>query len=527
MLYLFVLIPIIISCLLLFFPQKFVRWTILFVYIGMLAYSVYLFIRTRFFDETIIVTTGGEGILGITLYCDLITAIFLTLISFLFLLYYFYSAIRDRTLERFNFFLTILQSLLVLIVLSRDLFNIFVAIEVSTIVCSILIMFKKESRSIYDGLVYLLTNTIGMLFFLLGVGLIYRQFGVLDISEIIAMMSQAQPRELILPFAFIMTGVCLKCAIFPLHVWLPHAHGTPGAPTVVSAILSGLYVKSGIYLFIRMRAMFLPAIDLDILFLTIGVVTALMGIIMAINQKDIKLILAYHTISQIGLIMFGLSLGNDFGRAGAMLHIINHAIFKSLLFLAAGILIDNYKTRNVKDIRGVLKTYPIVGFAIIAGILGITGAPLFNGSISKYFILSGAEAFWLEIIFIVINFGTVLSFVKFGQVLLGEKRSNYKANDNYSNGVLIILGAVCLLTGVLGSPFIQLLFNQRFPINIIDYMIKVGIWSMSFILSYLVYKYFISKLKLNEKLFDVTFNTMGMFVAGFFVVLYLTAIITV
>ncbi len=520
MLYLFVLVPITVAVLLLFLPNKVLRWLALMIYAAMLGFSIYLFVRTRFYNEIITATTGGAGILGIALYCDLTASIFLVLVCFLFVCFFFYSAIRDKSLERFNFFLTILQALIILVILSRDLFNIFVAIEVATIVCSILIMFKKENRSIYDGLVYMLINNLGMLFFLMGIGLIYRQFGVLDIGRV-AMLIQANPgRQILLAYAFIMTGVCLKCALIPVHMWLPHAHGTAGAPTVVSAILSGLYVKGGIYIFIRMRAMFLPAVNMDMVFIAIGILTALIGIVMAIMQKDIKLILAYHTISQIGLIVFGLSLNNDFGSAGAMLHIINHALFKSLLFLSAGVLVEHYNTRDISEIKGVLRTFPVVGFAIIAGILGITGAPLFNGSISKYFIQSGAGAIWLEIAFNIINLGTILSFIKFGQVLWGPKKEQAGKNDGYSNTILLILSSLCFLTGILGSPFIYLLFGERYSIDIIGYLTKVIIWVFSFALAAFIYKHFISRLKIDKMAHaKISFNGMAMSVVALFVVL--------
>ncbi len=522
MLYLFVLAPILIACSFLLLPQRIVRWTSLVVYIGMFGFSLHLFSLTRFSGQVLTVTTGGPGILGITLYCDLMASIYLVLISFMFVCFHFYSAIRDRALKMFSVFLTILQTLLILIVLSRDLFNIFVALEVSTIVCSILIMFKKESRSIYDGLFYLMTNTLGMFFILMGIGFLYRQYGVLDITELTRLIAETPGKSLLLPYSFIMTGVCMKCALFPLHIWLPHAHGTPGAPTVVSAVLSGLNVKISLFLFIRMRAMFLPALDMDAFFLFLGVITAFAGILMAIRQKDIKLILAYHTVSQMGLIVFGLSLDNAFATAGATLHTINHALFKSLLFLASGILISKYGTRDVRHIRGVLRAFPLVGFAMISGILGITGAPLFNGSISKYFMQSGAERFWIEGLFILINFGTILSFVKFGQVLFGTPDRELTPNDLSSNAILSLLGILCLLTGVLGSPFLYLLFGEHFRIEPPEYLFKVALWGVSFVVARWIYLRHIHGDARPARFFsDVSFNQMGMRTVGFFVILFL------
>ena len=128
LLYLFILLPIISACFLLFLPSKISKVITALLYSLMLGFACYLFVMTRFFGEEFTVTTGGEGILGITLYCDLTASIFLVLICFLFICFYLYSAIRDKALERFNFFITILQSLIILIILSRDLFNIFVAL---------------------------------------------------------------------------------------------------------------------------------------------------------------------------------------------------------------------------------------------------------------------------------------------------------------------------------------------------------------------------------------------------------------
>lgn len=525
-LYLLVILPIFASILLYIMPSKFTTILIAILYICMLLKSIQLFYSNRFLNEVIISNIGGNGILGISLYCDLTASVFLVLITFLFLCVFFYTVVREKTNKLFTFLITTLESLIILIFLSRDIFNIYVAVEVATIICSILIMFKRDSRSIYDGLIYLLSNIVGMTFFLLGIGILYRQFGVLDISVLKDLIGQSNKNELILPYSLIMTGICLKCALVPVHSWLPYAHGTPGAPTAVSAILSGLYVKGGIYLFIRMREMFILSLNLDWFFLIIGIITAICGIIMAVSQKDIKLILAYHTISQLGLIIIGISTGNKYGLAGSMLHIINHALFKSLLFLTSGILINKYKTRNVYEIRGVMKSMPLIGLAIVTGILGITGAPLFNGSISKYFIQSGAESFIVEGFLIIINFGTVLSFVKFGQMLFGEKRKIEFKYDIYSTSVVIVLSILCFATGILGSQFVYLIFKIDLSINFSGYILKGILWAANFYIGWLVYHYIISKSKRLKQGIDfslgfnaICFCTVAMFLiilgAGF------------
>lgn len=518
-LYLLIVLPIFASLLLYLIPSRITTWLSSLVYLAVFAVTLVLFYRVRFLGETVTTNSGG-GFLGITLYCDLTTAIFLVLAAFLFLCMFLYTNVRERASKLYSFLFTVLEGLVMLIFLSCDLFNIYVAVEVAAIVCATLIMFKRESRSIYDGLVYLLINITGMLFFLLGIGMLYRQLGVLDFTGIAAAITSRPPQELILPYALLMTGTALKCALFPMHFWLPLAHGTPGAPTAVSAILSGIYVKSGVYLFLRLQALFAPAIDLSAFFFWAGVITSIAGIVMAVCQCDIKLILAYHTVSQIGLIIAGLCAGNETVYAGAMLHIVNHALFKSLLFLAAGMLIAKYGTRNIYEIRGVMRSLPLAGVAIVAGVLGITGAPFFNGSISKYF-LAQTDTQLASLCFLIINFGTILSFVKFGRVLFGEKRALSFRYDPFSTTVVLMLSALCLLTGVFAAPLLQFVLGSPLTIGLSGYLSKTAIWAASFVGAELLYRKVLSRSKrLHAGIdFSVSFNSLVFCLGGSFAVL--------
>ncbi len=519
-LYLLVILPICASLLLYLLPSRITTMLSGFVFFAVLCFSLRLFWCTRFLGE-IITTQSSESFLGITLYCDLSASVFLVLVSFLFLCMFLFTNIRERTDKLYSFLFTVLEGLVLLIFLSRDFFNIYVAIEVSSIVCAILIMFEKEARSIYDGLVYLLVNIVGMLFFLLGIGMLYRQLGVLDFDSVIALIATRTPRELAFTYALLLTGVLLKCAAFPMYFWLPLAHGTPGSPTSVSAILSGIYVKSGVYLFIRVVAIFAPVIDLSAFLFWVGVMSALAGIVMAICQSDIKLILAYHTISQIGLIIAGLSSSSAYVQAGAMLHIINHAFFKSLLFLAAGMMIHSYKTRNIYKIHGVMRTMPLCGVAIIAGVLGITGAPFFNGSISKYF-LAQSDTLVPSVMFMLINFGTTVSFVKFSKVLFGKKEDAEHHRDFWEIFVVLTLSALCLLTGLLGEPLLYLVTGLHLQIGVSGYVQKILIWFINFVLAYVLYRHVLSKsTRLKAGIdFTICFNNTIICICCSFMALY-------
>lgn len=466
-----------------------------------IAFQNFIYIKNH---GPIFENLGGypQGI-GITLYCDNIASVLILLNIFLFTCMFIFNIHKQYMNKLFMLLFFILQGLLSGIFLSNDLFNLYVLIDLATIVVSILIMFKKDSRSIYDGMVYLLINIVAMLFFLLGVGYLYKIFGTLDMSSIHQRMALLEDsKHVILPYCLIITAVGLKSAIMPLFSWLPRAHGTPSAPSIVSAILSGLYVKGGVYLFIRVQNMFQPYIETQTLFLILGFLTAVVGFIYALSQTDIKLILAYHTVSQIGLIIFGLSIGHSESYWGSIYHIINHAVFKSVLFLTAGIIIEAYHTRDIRQIKGVYKRMPFVAIITIMAILGITGAPLFNGSISKYYIQKGTADF-SEIGLIVINLGTVLSFVKYSSIFKGKTNAlPYKITVN-QKFVMLLLASFCFIGGIFGSQLIQYLFGIKVSISLSGYMQKSIVYILSLVIGYLFYHYAYSRIPLFKKIRDI------------------------
>ncbi len=485
-----------------------------------LSLSFYIFVFVRYGGGDIHLFAGSIDSLSVHLVANNLSSLFVLLSAFIFTISFLYTLTRETTHGLFVFLLFSLQALIITAFLSDDIFNIYLVLEISSILCSMLILYNRTNRSLYDGLIYLLTNMVGMLFFLMGIGYLYKIFGELSLTKLAPLVSQVDKKQVLaLPYAFLLTGVSLKCAFLPLHAWLPKAHGTPGAPAVVSAILSGVYVKCGIYLFMRIREMFLPVINTDSFFLVIGFATGLIGIVLALLQTDIKLILAYHTISQIGLILIGLSLGNEYALSGAILHIVNHAFFKSLLFLCAGILIKNYASRNVYAIRGVFKQMPVLSMSLIAGILGITGAPFFNGSISKYFIQAGGTEALAQGLIVSINIGTALSFVKFGSMLFGKtKKNDFEKNDIPSAIALLILSLACLFTGVFGEEFMSVVLGYSYSIDLSGYISKAIVWLASIAFAVFVYKFIFSKLNFFHKSHnpELEFGTMNLLTVLFF-----------
>lgn len=520
LLYILILLPIFIGVLIYLLPKE-VRIPIsIFAQVVLVAISAYCLVTYRL-EPTVFNIGGWAPPVGISLYADALSTSFVLLTSVLFLCFIVYNSTRHYADRMFYMLYLSLQGMLTGIFLLDDLFSIFIIVEVSTIIVSLLIMYKRDSRSMYDGLIYLLINIFSMTFFLFGIVILYKivgTFSIRMIAQIVPALSDS--RALYLPYALIITSLSLKAALMPLFSWLPKAHGTPSAPSVVSAVLSGLYVKGGIYLYIRMTNAF-STVDTSTFFLVCGAITAVIGFILAISQTDIKLILSYHTVSQLGLIMLAVNMGDEGAMYGGIYHILSHALFKSALFLCAGIIVEKYETRDVRKIRGVFKTMPVVSIACICAILGITGAPLFNGAISKYLIFHSAGSFAMEVLLILINLGTLLSFVKVASIFKGEKKAGFTKVPLNRKIVLIVLGTLCLAGGIFGAQVIELVYGVKVHIETNEYLMKSLIYVVTLLVAYILYRVGFTHNKVFKKIrsFDVSFNTIALSLPLFFCIL--------
>jgi multicomponent Na+:H+ antiporter subunit D len=484
-----VLLPLLAAVVGTFLPRKLNHGLLVIAQLLLSVLGVWLFLHVRFTEPLKeLVAAWPQGI-SIALIADSL-AVPLVLLSILFALGVLLFSTRAYYLDKtFLFLFMILEASLIAVFLSGDMFNVYVLIELGMLIIAILIMYKQDKQSVYDAMLYLMINFIAMAFMLLGIGYLYRITGTLDfmlMNHRIGMISD--PKTLMVPFALVMTAIAVKAALFPLFGWLPRAHGAPSAPAIVSAILSGVQVKVGVYLLIRITQVFSPLLDAQVFFMGLGFITSVVGFLLAIAQKDIKLILAYHTVSQVGLIVLGLFLGTPAAFWGGMYHIINHALFKGLLFLTAGIIIEEYGTRSYAEIRGVLRSMPAIGIGTLAGVLGITGAPFFNGSISKYFIQQGLQGDIGGLAMFIINLGTTISFVKYSLILFG-KPNNPKpiTRDPWVGGVSLTFGFACLAGGIFGGQAVLFFFGQSYSIAgafSLEKFISFGITLLIGILSY-------------------------------------------
>ena len=535
----FVIIPVLSAVFLFVFTKNKTARIIAIVFQAIFTgFVAYLVTQTR--DQSLVTAVGNfDGILGIMLYADSMAAIFVLLTSVLFLGVSIYS-FHESDQRRFWCLLFLLEAALVGLFLTRDLFNIFVMVEVSTVVVIILMMYYRTRRNMFTGMVYLMVNIIAMQLYLFGLAYIYMIGGGFDIPHLQAVFAGMDQSDLVLPYAMIMTGIAFKAGIIPLISVIPKARLYPGAPSAVAALLSGIQVKTAVYLFIRFQDMF-GGIAQQEFFLIVGIITATTGVIMAMAQTDIKMILAYHTVSQVGLIMIGLNAGDAYyySHYGALYHMVAHGIFKSALFLTAGIIRRSYGTANVYKIRGVMKRMPIVGIASAFAILSITGAPFFIGSISKYFLTAGnpyGAPPWVEYSIIIVSVGTIISFIKYGWMLLGKDDPALKGDqfkpDKWRIIPSVFLALLCLGGGLFGVQVMDYFFNTGITTNLFAssaYYVKVAIFAGSALVGFVIYKFVVSRSKTLKKIgdMDLTFKTIAISTGAFLgIMLIVTGFIT-
>jgi NADH-quinone oxidoreductase subunit M len=251
---------------------------------------------------------------------------------------------------------------------------------------------KKRSTI---GFKYFIFTHVGALFMLMGILSIYTFTGTFDFVDLPLLVKQAVANsvmssfDVLAVFVLLLIGFCVKMAIFPVHTWLPDAHAE--APTPISAMLSGVMIKCGAYAFARilLSAFGQTVTQTSDILAILGVITMIYGGLMALAQTDIKRLLAYSSISQMGYIFFGLGVYSTMGATGALFHVVNHAVCKSLLFMCAGVIMHQTGIRNITKLGGLADKMPIICVASFIGALSLAGTPPLNGFWSEWMIFSG------------------------------------------------------------------------------------------------------------------------------------------
>ena len=273
-------------------------------------------------------------------------------------------------------------------VLTGDLFNLFVFFEILCISSYALVGYRGDRAGIESSAKYLIQGAIGSSMVLLGIGFIYGVFGTLSMADIARNVSSVSPMAVFISMAFLITGFGVEAAIFPLNAWLPDAHSS--APSSISAILSGIAIKAGIYAVARVVFTVYGAETILLFVVVVGLLTLLVGEMSAFSQNNIKRLLAYSSIGQMGLIVFALGLASATGIQGALFLVVSHGLAKALLFLSVGYMIYRTGSMEISSLHGMGGRMPVSSLCFTIGAFSLVGLPPFIGFPGKFMVIRAA-----------------------------------------------------------------------------------------------------------------------------------------
>jgi multicomponent Na+:H+ antiporter subunit D len=355
------------------------------------------------------------------------------------------------------------------VIVAGDLFNLFVFLEIAAVASYALVAFGTERHELEAAFKYAVMGAIGSLFILLAIGFLYSYTSTLNMADMAQELAGRPSSNIILMVSVLfLMGFGLKAALVPFHAWLPDAH--PSAPAPISAMLSGVLIKSlGIYALCRIFYNVIgisPAISS--ILMSLGVISMVVGAVLAIGQWDLKRLLAYSSISQIGYIFLSLGLGTPLGILAGLFHLFNHSIFKSLLFLNSGALEYATGTRDLKKMGAVAKSMPFTSTTGIIASMSIAGIPPFNGFWSKLLIIVAAVqaqrfgyAFWAVFVSVL----TLAMYLKVLRYAFFAKEKNGAASVKevpiFMKLSMGLLACMCVAGGILFISGINEVFLQR------------------------------------------------------------------
>ncbi len=462
----YIIIPLMAAFLITLIGGKKDNWAVVLSFIAVtavLVLSLYSFITMK--NETVTYEMSMWKLpYGIVLVQDALTSFMLVMVSIISFTSLIFSIQYIRHLSMDWKYYTLFMFLVCGmngVIATGDLFNLFVFMEISLFSAFALVAYGNKAEEYEAAFKYAVMGSLSSTLILLGIAVVYSATSTLTMAKIAEVLPT---KDTMLTFwigGIFATGFGLKAAIMPFHAWLPDAHSS--APAPISSMLSGVLIKAlGIYVIIRIFYNVLGAPEIfNKIFLVLGAVSIILGVLLAIGQWDMKRLLAYHSISQIGYIMLGIGIATPLGVLGAIFHLFNHAIFKSLLFYNAGAVEMAIGTRDLRKMGRLAKLLPVTGGTSMIASLSISGIPPFNGFFSKLIIIIAAveaDLPWYALLAVIGSILTLASFMKVqrygfkGEEILqtiGEK-IGWRMNAS-----MIILAALCLISSMMIIPGIR------------------------------------------------------------------------
>ena len=372
------------------------------------------------------------------------------------------------------------------VVLSGDIFNLYVFLEIASLASYALVGFGCEHEELEASFKYMVLGSVASAFVLMGVALVYGNTASLNMAYVSkAIQASGVNKGLAFALALFIAGFGLKAALVPFHAWLPDAH--PSAPAPISAMLSGVLIKAlGVYALARIVFnVFGVSVMVSWILIALGVLSMVIGVFLAVGQWDFKRLLAYHSISQMGYVILGIGIGAlvlarggkvewaALAILGGLFHLVNHAVFKSLLFLASGSVEMATGTRQLKEMGGLVKKLPLTRTTCTIASAAIAGVPPFNGFWSKLIlVIAAVQAGFVGLagVTVVVSLVTLISFLKVQRyVFLGELPDNLSEVSENKGSMLVAMGFLACLCVLMGL----LLLVPSLRGNILDPAVKV------------------------------------------------------
>jgi hydrogenase-4 component B len=450
----FILIPVIVICLIPFLKLK-GKAIAVYTAVSLIAILTSYVAFKSLVGQAFELTLQGSFVSGdIRLQVDALSAWFMLIINFAFLTGGFYGLFymraysnQPKNLSLHGILFVLLYTALISLCVIQNSIAFLIAWEIMALSAFLSILFEHEKiATIKAGINYLIQSHVSIIFMMVGFIWVASKTGSYDFSAIRNYSQASPPAISLILYLFFFIGFAIKAGFVPFHTWLPYAH--PAAPAHISGIMSGVLIKIGIFGILRMLLLInLDYTTIGSFILIISIISGLYGVMLAILQHNLKKLLAYHSIENIGIIGIGIGLGciglgtnnpvlSSLGFAGGLLHTLNHSLFKSLLFFAAGNVYQATHTLDIEKLGGLLKKMPQTTILFLIAALAICGLPPFNGFISEFILYSGLFSFiqhatitsLIGIIFtisglVLIGGLALMCFTKaFGVVFLGNPR---------------------------------------------------------------------------------------------------------
>ena len=423
---------------------------------------------------------------GIEYHIDHLAALMLLLLSFITLLVGIYSKksilkeLPEKEVPFYAVYLLLVSGLMGIVV-TADMFNLYVFLEITSL-SSYALISVGGGRAVVSAFRYVILGTVGAAFYLLSVGYLYSVTGTLNMADLSSILPNLyQSNAVLVGFAFFVIGISIKMALFPMHAWLPGAYSD--APSAVSALIAATTTKVAAYVLVRvMFFVFEPRFSIEMIPITtllswMGAIAMILGSVMAIAQTDFKRMLAYSSVGQIGYIVLGVGLANQAGLTGGLLHLVNHAFMKGCLFLVAGAIVYRTGLRRISDFRNLSVKMPWTAGVFLIAAVSMIGIPPTCGFFSKLYLIAGAIEAEKWTFVGVILLSSVLALAYFANVIrymyfpaekaVGESTLDEEPKRHEPPGTMLApmlaLAAGIILLGVFNGEVISLFLEHAVP----------------------------------------------------------------